>query len=53
MKNRTYTVLRGNEECQCEQCGFPMYVGDRVYTTKHEQVACGSGCAKRLEEDSQ
>ena len=30
MKTSSYKIGRIGEECQCEHCGYPMYIGDKV-----------------------
>ena len=36
-----------HEECQCEYCGFPMYVGEDCWTSEVvEKIYCGVYCAK-------
>ena len=45
---KTYRINRRNEECDCAQCGCPMFIGDKVTETDNDNVACGTACAKKL-----
>ncbi len=38
-------IKHHTEECQCEQCGSPRYVGDVVYFTEDGLVYCSRACA--------
>lgn len=37
-------VRRLVEECECEWCGYPMYVGDWLLDTPEGPVYCSSKC---------
>lgn len=37
-------IRRLVEECQCEWCGYPMYVGDGVVDTPEGPVYCSGSC---------
>ena len=43
----TEEILRGTEECQCLNCGFPMYVGDTVFIVDDDPF-CSKRCAREM-----
>jgi uncharacterized protein YukE len=45
---KKYTIKDGGEECQCPQCGYPLYVGDTAYETPdgEESGFCCEKCVK-------
>jgi hypothetical protein len=45
----TYIVQEIAEETECSWCGFPLYVGAKVYMpTETEEPACSVLCAIKL-----
>jgi hypothetical protein len=57
VSDKPYVVAHINEECQCEECGWPMELGDKVHfaelvdSTDHsvvyaDGVFCSLSCAK-------
>lgn len=42
-------IQRRNEECQCDQCGYPMYIGDTV-VYRDDYPYCSNGCARAADE---
>lgn len=43
-----YQVAHISEECDCQWCGAPLYVGDYVTTDEFECDAyCGTSCATK------
>ena len=43
------TIRHHSEECDCDHCGFPMDVGDRVYWLNDEPY-CTKVCARAGDE---
>jgi endogenous inhibitor of DNA gyrase (YacG/DUF329 family) len=39
-----HTVKRIDEECPCSRCGYPLYLGDRVFYARDEPF-CSNHCA--------
>lgn len=47
----SYKIKHHTEECVCENCGSPLYVGDTVKTySDYDEPFCSDGC---VEEGSQ
>ena len=46
---RELARLIRDEECECEECGWPAYVGDVMHMTA-EGVFCNAYCAQRCAE---
>jgi hypothetical protein len=47
----TWHIIRHGEECECEECGYPLYTGDSAYyTDDYGHVFCGKACAKQTSE---
>jgi len=44
-----YVIQDLAEETECTWCGFPLYVGDKVYMpTEIQEPACSVFCAIRI-----
>ena len=46
MKLGKYTIRDRSEETQCDQCGYPLYVGDAAYMSADGYVFCTKSCGK-------
>lgn len=45
----TYVVGDTTEECDCEQCGYPLFVGETVYTNVAGETYCSAACRTKAE----
>jgi len=45
-----YRINKADEETECSECGYPLYVGDEAWMSKDErEVYCSTACARRAE----
>lgn len=44
-------LRRHLEECQCDQCGFPMYVGERVWRVDYGINLCSIPCIEEHDKE--
>ena len=44
-----YTISCPEEESQCEQCGFPIFIGDRAVESDTGRIACSVDHARALD----
>jgi hypothetical protein len=52
MKAKRYTITHHSQECQCEQCGYPLYVEDKVVTEENEEHSfCTKKCLNEYHDD--
>lgn len=51
---KKYTIKERGEECQCPECGYPLYVGDTAYETPdgEESGFCCELCVKEYMSDN-
>lgn len=47
-KLEMYVINDITEECWCNYCGAPLYVGDTVYTEEDEEVFCSPECHRKM-----
>lgn len=45
-----YRIKSKVEECDCDYCASPLYVGDRVALLDENDVVCGARCAAKLKQ---
>ena len=46
MRITSYPVRHADEECQCPECGYPLYVQDMAYVGPDDVPCCSPRCVK-------
>jgi len=50
MTMTTYTIKRRDEETECSDCAYPLFIDDKAYMSKDEKsVYCSKTCHDRAE----
>jgi len=44
-----YKISRRTEETECDECGYPLYIGDRAYMAPDGYVYCSRACQNDAE----
>ena len=44
---KSYTIKHHTDEGACQQCGCPLYVGDKVVLNKRDDLFCSRTCSAR------
>jgi hypothetical protein len=49
LRGRWFRIRTPNEETQCPECGYPLYVGDRAFENRGAQaILCSPACARKV-----
>lgn len=41
----TYRIQTRDEECKCKYCGYPLFIGDKVFENAAADPFCSDTCA--------